>query len=448
MVKVVHGVGEEGKVAVRNIRRDVMHDLRELKKEGEVGEDDERRAESELQKRTDAATGEIDEPAEGQGGRDPRGVSASLPRPAGGEGEAEHSGGPRYVAIITDGNGRWAAERGLPAVEGHRAGADTVKARLRDAAELGIEELTVFSFSTENWHRPPAEVDGLMAMFAERIDRETPELDAEGVRMRFIGRRERVAAELRRADGLGRADDGRRTTRITLFVAFNYGGRAEIIDAARSFDGGLRGGVPQLPVRPRDERPRPAHPHQRRTADLELPALAVRLLGARLPDRLWPEFDRPAFDRGAGRVRDPQTQVRGQVGEVEGSRPFDSELDFDHPRRNRPAPPAAAAPARAGAAPRGGRRRAPEARSRDAAADRVGAAVDRGRDHDRDRRRRAVRGGDDRLRLRRDLRAVPDDPRRTPVPDHRLRRRRRARRHRLLRRPVRDDDRPRRAACR
>src|SRR4051794_16745288 len=137
----------------------------------------------------------------------------------------------RYVAIITDGNGRWAAERGLPAIEGHRAGADVVKERLRDAAELGIRELTVFSFSTENWQRPKDEVDGLMAMFAERIDRETPELDSEGVRMRCVGRREGVSDELiERMDWAEGVTGG--NERITLFVAFNYGGRAEIIDAA------------------------------------------------------------------------------------------------------------------------------------------------------------------------------------------------------------------------
>jgi undecaprenyl diphosphate synthase len=142
----------------------------------------------------------------------------------------------RYVAIITDGNGRWARARGLPVLDGHQAGADTVKARLRDAAEFGIRELTVYSFSTENWSRPQAEVQGLMAMFAERIDRETPELDDEGVRMRFVGRREGLDAELRR-----RMDWAEEKTagneRITLFVAFNYGGRAEIIDAARTFTG-------------------------------------------------------------------------------------------------------------------------------------------------------------------------------------------------------------------
>src|ERR687898_3222981 len=102
----------------------------------------------------------------------------------------------QYVAIITDGNGRWAQRRGLPVMEGHRAGADVVKERLRDSVELGIKELTVYSFSTENWTRPPEEVEGLMRMFAERIDRETPELDEEGVRMRFIGRREGISQDL------------------------------------------------------------------------------------------------------------------------------------------------------------------------------------------------------------------------------------------------------------
>jgi undecaprenyl diphosphate synthase len=143
----------------------------------------------------------------------------------------------RYVAIITDGNGRWAQQRELPVVEGHRAGADTVKARLRDAAEFGVKELTVYSFSTENWSRPPEEVEGLMAMFAERIDRETPELDAEGVRMRFIGRRDGVSDELQqRMDWAESETEGNET--ITLFVAFNYGGRAEILDAAARFEGG------------------------------------------------------------------------------------------------------------------------------------------------------------------------------------------------------------------
>jgi undecaprenyl diphosphate synthase len=142
----------------------------------------------------------------------------------------------RYVAIITDGNGRWAEQRGLPPIEGHRAGADVVKARLRDAVEFGVEELTVYSFSTENWSRPPDEVAGLMRMFGERIDAETPELDQEGVRMRFVGRRDRIAEDLR-----GRMEWAEERTagndRITLFVCFDYGGRTEIVEAARGFDG-------------------------------------------------------------------------------------------------------------------------------------------------------------------------------------------------------------------
>jgi undecaprenyl diphosphate synthase len=159
--------------------------------------------------------------------------------PAGSGREAEQpavDSGPRYVAIITDGNGRWAQARGEPPIEGHRAGADVVKARLRDAVEFGIEELTVFSFSTENWSRPRDEVEGLMAMFAERIDRETPELDEEGVRMRFIGRRQGLDEGLvERIEWAEEKTGG--NDRITLFVCFNYGGRAEIVDAARSFDG-------------------------------------------------------------------------------------------------------------------------------------------------------------------------------------------------------------------
>ena len=144
---------------------------------------------------------------------------------------------PRYVAIITDGNGRWAHARGLPALEGHEAGADVVKARLRDAVDLGIEELTVYSFSTENWTRPDQEVAGLMEMFGQRIASETPELNEQGVRMRFIGRTEGVPPDLVVAMHAAEEETAN-NSRITLFVAFNYGGRAEILDAAQSYAGG------------------------------------------------------------------------------------------------------------------------------------------------------------------------------------------------------------------
>jgi undecaprenyl diphosphate synthase len=201
----------------------------------------------------------------------------------------------RYVAIITDGNGRWAKERGLPVVEGHRAGADTVKARLRDAVELGVEELTVFSFSTENWSRPQEEVDGLMAMFAERIDRETPELNDEGVRMRFIGRRERVPPELVERMEWAEAQTAG-NERITLFVAFNYGGRAEILDAARTFDGESEEEFrrhlyapemhdPDLLIRTSGEA---------RVSNYLLWQLAYSEFVFR--DELWPDFGREAFE--------------------------------------------------------------------------------------------------------------------------------------------------------
>ena len=202
---------------------------------------------------------------------------------------------PRYVAIITDGNGRWAKRRGLPVIEGHRAGADTVKARLRDAVDLGLRELTVYSFSTENWSRPREEVDGLMAMFAERIEAETPELHDEGVRMRFVGRREGVAPDLVR-----RMEWAEQTTaanhRITLFVAFNYGGRAEILDAARNFTGSSEEEFRQRLYAP----------------EMHDPDLIVRTSGEQrlsnylmwqsayselvFRDELWPDFDRRAFE--------------------------------------------------------------------------------------------------------------------------------------------------------
>jgi undecaprenyl diphosphate synthase len=200
----------------------------------------------------------------------------------------------RYVAIITDGNGRWARQRGLPVLAGHEAGADIVKARLRDAVEFGVRELTVYSFSTENWSRPREEVDGLMAMFAERIDRETPELHGEGVRMRFMGRRDGLDAELTQ-----RIDWAERLTgeneRITLFVAFNYGGRAEIVDAARTFTGGSEEDFrrhlyapdmhdPDLLIRTSGEL---------RISNYLLWQLAYAEFVFR--DELWPEFSREAF---------------------------------------------------------------------------------------------------------------------------------------------------------
>ena len=201
---------------------------------------------------------------------------------------------PRSVAIITDGNGRWAASRGLPVEAGHEAGADNVKARLRDAVEFGIEELTVFSFSTENWSRPKEEVSSLMAMFDRRISEETPELDREGVRIRFIGRREGVDPGL-----IERMDWAEQTTsgndRIVLFIAFNYGGRAEIIDAARAFDG-----TTEEEFRSHLYAPEMSDPDLviRTSGELRLSNYLIwQTAYSELVFRneLWPDFDRAAF---------------------------------------------------------------------------------------------------------------------------------------------------------
>jgi undecaprenyl diphosphate synthase len=201
----------------------------------------------------------------------------------------------RYVAIITDGNGRWAKQRNLAVVEGHRAGADTLKARLRDAAELGIEELTVYSFSTENWSRPEDEVRGLMGMMGERIGTETPELKAEGVRMRYIGRREGLDPALVERMEWSEAETAE-NERITLFVAFNYGGRAEILDAAERFQGGSDDDFASLLYAPEMHDPdlliRTSG--EQRLSNYLLWQCAYSELVFR--DELWPDFDRTALE--------------------------------------------------------------------------------------------------------------------------------------------------------
>jgi undecaprenyl diphosphate synthase len=145
--------------------------------------------------------------------------------------------GARHVAIIADGNGRWANERGLPIADGHKAAADTLKRRITDAIEFGVRELVVYVFSTENWSRPAEEVAALMEMFSRRLAQEAPDLHRQGVRVHFLGRREELSqqliAELEHVQELTAAN-----TTLELYLAFNYGGRAEIVQAARRFDGG------------------------------------------------------------------------------------------------------------------------------------------------------------------------------------------------------------------
>jgi len=142
------------------------------------------------------------------------------------------SGLPRHVAVIMDGNGRWAQRRALPRHFGHRAGAKAVRATVEGCARRGIEALTIFAFSSENWQRPPEEVTRLMELFVESIDKEVDELHRNGIRVRFIGEvsrlREGLDAKIRAAEARTAGN-----TRMTLYIAVSYGGRWDIVEAAR-----------------------------------------------------------------------------------------------------------------------------------------------------------------------------------------------------------------------
>jgi undecaprenyl diphosphate synthase len=139
---------------------------------------------------------------------------------------------PQAVAIVMDGNGRWAAAHGVSVAEGHRAGSRALRPVVETAIDVGVESLAVYAFSTENWSRPGDEVEALMEIFGETIDRELVDLAKEGVRTRFVGRRDRAPewlrtklAELEEATAI--------ETRLNLWIAFDYGGRAELVEAAR-----------------------------------------------------------------------------------------------------------------------------------------------------------------------------------------------------------------------
>jgi undecaprenyl diphosphate synthase len=201
------------------------------------------------------------------------------------------------VAIILDGNGRWAKRRGLPPAAGHRAGARTVRKVVEAAIDLGIHDLSVFAFSTENWSRPQDEVDALMDIFAETIERELPDLAEQGVRVRFIGRRDRAPATLRRRmDAM--EDRTGLNTRINLWVAFDYGGRSELVEATRRI---VESGVEAADI---DENVFAAHLY---APELPDPDLLIRTSGELrisnfllwqvayselvFVDKLWPDFD-------------------------------------------------------------------------------------------------------------------------------------------------------------
>ncbi len=202
----------------------------------------------------------------------------------------------RRVAIIADGSGRWAAQRGLPISAGHAVAADTLRARIRDAIELGVRELSVYVFSTENWSRPAGEVAQLMAMFAERLAIEAPDLHRQDVKVRFLGSRHGISAELARqmtrTESLTAAG-----SRLTLFLAFNYGGRAEILQAAAGFEGGGEQEFRALLYAPEMHDPDViirTGAEQRLSNYLLWQAAYAELV---FLDELWPDFTRDVFER-------------------------------------------------------------------------------------------------------------------------------------------------------
>jgi undecaprenyl diphosphate synthase len=237
----------------------------------------------------------------------------------------------RYVAIVADGNRRWARAGGLPVAKGYEAGADTLKSRLHDALELGIEELTVYSFSTENWSRPVEEVSELISTLASRIAKETPELHENGVRMRFVGRREGATRELTSsmdwAESLTKAN-----RRITLCVAFNYGGRAEILDAARRFQGGGEDDFRRCLYAP----------------DLHDPDLIIRTGGEQrlsnyllwqaayselvFREEMWPDFSRAAFEESISQFNARSRRFGGRAAEAPPTEPTQRAHRLSPPR--------------------------------------------------------------------------------------------------------------------
>jgi undecaprenyl diphosphate synthase len=228
-----------------------------------------------------------------------------------------HPGTPRHVAVIMDGNGRWAARRALPRHLGHRAGVKAVRAVVEGCARRGVEALTLFAFSSENWGRPLEEVSRLMELFVEAMEREVDELHRNGIRLRFIGELERLKPGVRA--GIAAAEE--RTagnTRMTVHVAISYGGRWDIVRAARRFaERATTGGLEPAAI---DET---AFARELALGDAPDPDLFIRTGGEQrisnfllwnlaytelyFCDCLWPDFDDAelarAFEHFAGRQR-------------------------------------------------------------------------------------------------------------------------------------------------
>jgi undecaprenyl diphosphate synthase len=206
---------------------------------------------------------------------------------------------PNHIAIVMDGNGRWATRRYLPRVAGHKKGVDALRACVRHCGERGVRVLTVFAFSSENWNRPPEEVSGLMELLAVALSREVPQLHAEGVRIHFVGNRAALSEKVR--NGLAQAEAATATNQRLVFnICFNYGGRWDIAQAAASL--AERGEAitessmdramglahvpdPDLLIRTGGE--------QRISNFLLWQAAYAELY---FSDKLWPEFDAAALD--------------------------------------------------------------------------------------------------------------------------------------------------------
>lgn len=200
----------------------------------------------------------------------------------------------RHVAIVSDGSARWALARGLSIADGHEAAADTVIARIADASEFGVAELTMYAFSTENWARPDEEVSALVGMLARRIVADTPKLHEQNIRVLFIGRRDRAGDELATAiDAAERMT--RQNTGMRVCVGFDYGGRAEILQAAERYRGGGEAAFARLLHAPGMHDPDVlirTSGEQRLSNFLLWQAAYSELI---FRDELWPDFGRDAL---------------------------------------------------------------------------------------------------------------------------------------------------------
>jgi undecaprenyl diphosphate synthase len=208
----------------------------------------------------------------------------------------------RTVAIIMDGNGRWAERRGLPVAEGHREGTKALRRTVEAAIDLGLETLVVYAFSTENWSRPETEVESLMEIFDQTIERELPDLARQGVRTRFMGRRDRAPDALReQIERLER--ETAENDRLDLWVAFDYGGRADIVEAARRLveDGAAPDAIDEESLRANLYAPELPDPDLliRTSGELRISNYLLWQLAYSefvFRDELWPDFTREAFE--------------------------------------------------------------------------------------------------------------------------------------------------------